>query len=163
MSDFVRSRIVPRWVRLALVALAIPSLLTGLWAVITPQGWFDDFPGFDPRLASAEPPFNEHLVTDAGAGLLASGVVLLLAALLADSRSVKLGLVANATFVIPHSLWHTFNPSDPLTDAQNLQNAGTLLFNAVAAIGLFVIVARHEAAGATDDADTTDEPQEVSA
>lgn len=146
MNDVVRSRIVPRWVRLALVALAIPSVLTGAWAVITPQGWFDDFPGFDPRLVAAEPPFNAHLASDAGAGLLASGVVLLVAAFLADGRSVRLALVANAAFVVPHSLWHTLNPSEPLTDAQNIQNAGTLLFNAVAVIGLFVIVARHEAA-----------------
>lgn len=156
MNDIVRSRIVPRWVRLALIALAFPSLLTGLWAVASPQGWFDDFPGFDPRLVAAEPPFNEHLVTDAGAGLLASGVVLLVAALLADGRSVKLGLVANAAFVIPHSLWHTLNPSETLTDAQNIQNAGTLLFNAVAAIGLYVVVSRHEAAG-TGSPDPADE------
>lgn len=146
MHDIVRTRIVPRWVRLALVALAIPSLVTGAWAVLSPRGWFDDFPGFDPRLVAAEPPFNEHLATDAGAGLLASGIVLLLAAVLADGRSVRLGLVANAAFVIPHSLWHTFNPSDPLTDAQNIQNAGTLLFNAVAVVGLFVVVSRHEGA-----------------
>ena len=145
MNGTICSRLVPLWVRLALVALAVPSVLTGLWAVASPQGWFEDFPGFDPRLVAAEPPFNEHLATDAGAGLLASGVVLLVAAALADGRSVRLALVANAAFTIPHSLWHTFNPSDPLTDAQNLQNAGLLLFNAVAAVGLYVHVARHDA------------------
>lgn len=155
MNDIVRSRIVPRWVRIALIALAIPSFATGAWAVITPQGWFDDFPGFDPRLVAAEPPFNAHLATDAGAGLLASGVVLLVAAYLADSRSVKLGLVANGAFVIPHSMWHALNPSDPLTDAQNIQNAGTLLFNAVAVIGLFVVVSRDEKTNAPDTAAPT--------
>lgn len=144
MNGTICSRIVPTWVRLALVALAVPSVLTGAWAVVTPQGWFDDFPGFDPRLVAAEPPFNEHLAADAGAGLLASGVVLLVAAYLADSRSVRLALVANATFVVPHSLWHTVNPSQPLTDAQNIQNAGLLLFNAAAAIGLYLYVTRHD-------------------
>lgn len=151
MNDVIRSRIAPTWVRLALVALAVPSLLTGLWAVISPQGWFDDFPGFDPRLAAAEPPFNEHLVTDAGAGLLASGVVLIVAALFGDGRSVRLGLVANATFVVPHALWHTFNPSEPLTDIQNVQNAATLLFNAVAVLGLYLVVARHDREAADDE------------
>ncbi len=144
MNETITSRRAPMWVRLALVALAIPSLLTGVWAVLSPQGWFDDFPGFDPRLVAAEPPFNEHLASDAGAGLLASGLVLLVAALLADSRSIRLGLIANAAFVIPHSLWHTFNPSEPLTDAQNIQNAGTLLFSAAAAIALYVVVSRHD-------------------
>lgn len=145
MNETICSRIVPTWVRLALVALALPSALTGAWAVLSPRGWFDGFPGFDPRLVAAEPPFNEHLATDAGAGLLASGVVLLVAALLADGRSVRLGLIANATVVIPHSLWHTFNPSEPLTDAQNIQSAGTLLFNAAAVVGLYVYVARRDA------------------
>jgi hypothetical protein len=160
MTGTISSRVVPAWVRLALVALAVPSFLTGAWAVLSPQGWFDDFPGFDPRLVAAEPPFNEHLATDAGAGLLASGVVLLVAALLADGRSVRLGLVANATFVIPHSLWHTCNPSDPLTDAQNVQNAATLVFNAVAVVGLFVYVARHDRQA---HAATADEREEVPA
>lgn len=153
MNGTICSRLVPTWVRLALVALAVPSVLTGAWAVLTPQGWFEDFPGFDPRLVAAEPPFNEHLAADAGAGLLASGVVLLVAAYLADSRSVRLGLIANATFVLPHSLWHTFNPSEPLTDAQNLQNAGLLLFNAAAAIGLYIAVTRHDRT--SDDTPTT--------
>ena len=40
----------------------------GLWAVLAPERWYDDFPGFDPRLVSAEPPYNAHLVTDAGPG-----------------------------------------------------------------------------------------------
>ncbi len=144
MNRTITSRIAPAWVRLALVALAVPSIVTGLWAVVSPQGWFEDFPGFDPRLVAAEPPFNEHLASDAGAGLLASGLVLLVAAVLADGRSIRLGLIANATFVVPHSLWHTFNPSAPLTDGQNLQNAGLLLCNAAAAIALYVVVSRQE-------------------
>jgi len=37
-----------------------------------------------PRLVAAEPPYNAHLATDAGAGLLASGLVLLVAAWLSD-------------------------------------------------------------------------------
>lgn len=144
MTATICSRTVPTWVRLALVALAVPSILTGAWAVLTPQGWFDRFPGFDPRLVAAEPPFNEHLASDAGAGLLASGVVLLVAAVFADGRSIRLGLIANATFVVPHALWHTFNPSQPLTDGQNVLNAATLLVNAVAVVGLFVYVTRHD-------------------
>lgn len=140
----IRSSIVPGWVRLALVALGLPNLLTGAWAVLSPQGWFDDFPGWDPRLAAAEPPYNAHLVTDAGAGFLASGVIMLAAAWLADSRSVRLALVAYGAFAIPHAAWHAFNPSDALSAAEDLQNAGLLVFTAVATIGLFVVVAKQD-------------------
>lgn len=140
---------VPTWVRLALVALGVPNALAGVWAVLSPQGWFDDFPGWDPRLVAADPPFNEHLATDAGAGLLASGVVVLAAAWIAWSVAVRLALIAYGAFAIPHAAWHTFNPSDLLTDAENVQSIGTVLFAAAATVGLYIVVARAERRAAT--------------
>lgn len=135
---------VPGWIRIAMVALGVPNLLTGTWAVLSPQGWFDNFPGWDPRLIAAEPPYNAHLATDAGAGLLASGVIMLAAAWFADGRSVRLGLFAYAVFVVPHSAWHAFNPSDALTAAEDVQNTSLLVFSAVATAGLYVATARAE-------------------
>ncbi|MGI8940040.1 MAG: hypothetical protein ACR2JF_17860 [Iamia sp.] len=129
---------VPLWVRLALLALGLPNVVTGLWAVVAPLGWYDQFPGFDPRLISAEPPYNAHLATDAGAGLLASGVVLLLGAWLADARSVQLALAAFATFAVPHAAYHVLNPAPGLTTAEDVQNAALLVFTVVATVGLFV-------------------------
>ena len=143
MNDHTRSPIVPSWVRIALLALGLPNVLTGAWAVLSPQNWFDNFPGFDPRLVAAEPPYNAHLATDAGAGLLASGLLLLAAAWLADGRSVRLGLVGYGAFAIPHAAWHTFNPSEALTTAEDVRNAGLLLFVAAATIGLYVVVSRN--------------------
>ncbi len=130
------------WVRIGLVALGAPNLLTGLWAVLAPQGWFDNFPGFGPALVAAEPPYNAHLATDAGAGLLASGLVLLVAAWLADGRSTQLALVAFSAFAIPHAGYHVLNPSPGLTAGEDLQNAVLLGFVAVAAIVLFVASSR---------------------
>ena len=145
------SSAVPVWVRIGLVALAIPNAAAGAWAVFAPEGWYDNFPGWDPRLVAAEPPYNHHLVTDAGAGLLASGLVLLVAAWLADSRSVRLALVAFAAFAIPHAAFHTLNPSPELTDAQDLQNAGVLLFAVVASAVLFVASGRRQMAHSGSD------------
>ena len=133
----------PRWVRLALVALALPNVAAGLWAVLAPRSWYDSFPGFDPRLVSAEPPYNAHLVTDAGAGLLASGVVLLLAAWFGDRRSIVIGVVAFAVFAIPHAAYHVLNPAPGLTSAEDVQNAGALVFAVLAsAVLLFVALRR---------------------
>lgn len=129
---------VPTWVRAGLVALGAPTAAAGLWAVLSPQGWFDSFPGWDPRLVAAEPPFNAHLATDAGAGLLASGMVLLAAAWLADQRSVRLALVAFAAFAVPHTAYHALNPAPGLTSAQDAQNVALLTFTVVAAVALFV-------------------------
>lgn len=94
------------WVRIALVALDVPNVVAGLWAVLAPRSWYESFPGFDPRLVAAEPPFNAHLATDAGSGLSASGAVLLVAAWFGDRRSVALATVDFACFTVPHAAYH---------------------------------------------------------
>ena len=138
----ITSPLVATWVRIALVALGVPNALAGLWAVLAPDSWYDSFPGFDPRLVAAEPPYNAHLGTDAGAGLLASGFVLLAAAWLGDRRSVCFGISAFLVFAVPHTLWHALNESPGLTAAEDARNVGTLVFSVVAAIVLLVVSAR---------------------
>jgi hypothetical protein len=56
--------------RVALVALAIGNGATGLLARLDPQMFYDDFP-FGRGWVAADGPFNEHLVTDFGAALIA--------------------------------------------------------------------------------------------
>lgn len=138
MNQTTATSTVPRWVRIGLVAIGLPNAAAGLWAVLAPEGWYDKFPGWDPRLVAAEPPFNAHLVTDAGSGLLASGLVLLAAAWLADRRSVQLAIVAFLAFDVPHTAWHAANPSDGLTSAEDAQNVAVLIFSVVAAVALFL-------------------------
>lgn len=141
MSSTTTDTVARGWVRLALVALGVPNLLTGLWAVASPQGWFEDFPGWDPRLVAAEPPFNEHLATDAGAGLLASGLIVLAAAWMGTRSAVRLGLIGYAAFAIPHAGWHVLNPSESLSGMEEVQNTAPLVFAAVATVGLFIATA----------------------
>ena len=129
---------IPTWVRVGLVALGLPNAAAGLWAVAAPESWYERFPGWDPRLVAAEPPYNAHLATDAGAGLLASGLVLLVAAWLADPRSARLAVVAFAAFAVPHTAFHALNPSPLLTSAQDAQNVAVLVFSVVAAVALLL-------------------------
>lgn len=121
---------VPTWVRLGLVALAVPQLVTGAWAVLSPRHWFDRFPGFDPRLVAAEPPYNAHLATDAGAGFLATGVVLVGAALWYHRHAVTLALVTYLAFAVPHLAYHAANPAPGLTGAENALNVAALAVGA---------------------------------
>jgi hypothetical protein len=118
------------WVRIGLIALAVPQLLIGVWAIADPSGWYQDFPGFDPRLVAAAPPFNEHLASDAGAGFLATGVGLALAAWWADRRVVWLALIVFMTFSIPHAAYHWLNPSRGLTSSEDVRNTATLVMTA---------------------------------
>lgn len=132
----------PSWVRIGLVALGVPNVVAGFWAILAPASWYESFPGFDPRLVAAEPPFNAHLATDAGAGLLASGAVLLVAAWLGDRRSVALGTVAFACFAVPHASYHVLNPAPALDSAEDVRNALTLVFVAGASLVLLAAATR---------------------
>jgi hypothetical protein len=111
------------WIRLGIiVTLALPHLAIGLWAILAPRRWFDSFPGFGPALVAAEPPFNEHLVTDVGAGFLAVGVALLVAAVWARRAGVQVALIAFAAFTLPHVIFHASHPADALTTFENVMN-----------------------------------------
>lgn len=138
----------PQWVRLALVALGLPNVATGTWAILSPQAWFDRFPGFDPRLVAAEPPFNAHLATDAGAGFLATGAILLLAAWLGDRRSAQLALAGFALFAVPHAAYHALNPAPGLTGAEDVQNVGLLAFSVMVTAALLVVLRGDDAPSA---------------
>lgn len=138
MSSYVATRI-----RLAiLLALAAPQLLIGLWAVATPRHWFDRFPGIDPRLVAAEPPFNEHLATDAGAGFLATGLALAVAAVWGHRVAIQTALLAYVTFAAPHLLYHAANPSAELNSSEDLLNVVLLATGPVLAALLALRVGR---------------------
>ncbi|MGH9212455.1 MAG: hypothetical protein ACRD2C_17535 [Acidimicrobiales bacterium] len=122
--------VVARWVRLGLVALAVPQFVTGAWALVDASNWFDNFPGVGPTLVAAEPPFNAHLAADAGAGFLTTAVVLLLAAWWGDQRSVLLGLAGYSAFAIPHLIYHAANPAPGLSASEDVTNVVVLALGA---------------------------------
>ena len=121
----------PLWTRWVLAALALPQIVTGLWAVIAPQHWFDSFPGFGPMLVAAEPPFNAHLASDAGSGFLATGVFAVLAAVWGDRRLVIAAAAGLLAFALPHFLYHALHPAESLSSATNTVNFVLLLVAAV--------------------------------
>ena len=110
---------VPVWVRLGVaVTIGAPQLLIGLWAVVTPEHWFDRFPGVDPRLVAASPPYNEHLASDAGGGFLATGIALLVAAAWDRREALLVALLAYVSFTVPHVAHHALRAEDTLTGAE---------------------------------------------
>lgn len=114
---------VSRWVRIGLALIAVPQLITGLWAILAPRNWYDEFPGVGPSLVAAEPPFNTHLATDAGAGFLATGVALLAAALIARRSGVYIALLTYLVFAVVHFIYHLAHHAPGLSDAAHLGNA----------------------------------------
>jgi hypothetical protein len=109
-----------------LATLAAPQLLIGLWAVLAPRNWYETFPGIDPRLVAAEPPFNAHLATDAGAGFLATGIALAVAAVWGHRAAIQIALIAYAAFALPHLVYHAAHPAPLLTNGEDFLNVATL-------------------------------------
>jgi hypothetical protein len=117
----------PTWFRWAAALLALPQAGTGAWAALAPRHWYDTFPGFGPLLVASEPPYNAHLATDAGAGFLATGVILLVAAWLGGWSHLRLALGAYVVFAAAHLLFHAFNPAPGLDDRANAVNLVVLV------------------------------------
>jgi hypothetical protein len=91
--------------RVALVALAIGNGATGLLARLDPQVFFDDFP-FGRSWVAADGPFNEHLVTDFGAALLAITALCLVGVWWPTREVVVAAAVANIVLGGFHIAYH---------------------------------------------------------
>ena len=136
-TSVLNDRQAPRWVRVgSILAIATPQLVTGGWAVVEPHHWFDHFPGIGPQLVAAEPPYNAHLASDAGAGFLAAGLAVAVAALLGRRILLIFALGLYATGVVPHVVYHTLNPAPGLSDSENIVSVLMLASGLVAAIVL---------------------------
>jgi len=92
--------------RAGLVALGAPLVPLGLWALLAPSSWFDDFPGGGRHWVSALGPYNEHLTSDVGAFFLAIGALQFFAAVVLERRLVQAALGALLVYSIPHLVWH---------------------------------------------------------
>ena len=128
------------WVTVGLVVLAVPNLVGGLWGMFAPRNWFDDFPGWAPRLVAALPPYNEHLATDAASGLFAAGVVAAIAVWWRRRDVVLVAMAGYLAFALPHALFHLAHPADALTTGEDALNT-TSLWAAVVVAGLVTAVA----------------------
>lgn len=137
---------VPVAVRAFGAVFAVPQTIIGLWAVLGPRSWYDDFPGIGPALAAAEPPYNQHLVTDAGAGFLATGLLLLGASLFAGAVEIRVAAVAFLLFSAPHMVYHAWHPSPSLDAFNDVLNVVLLGAEAAAGITLIVLTTNRKAA-----------------
>jgi hypothetical protein len=94
------------WLRAGLLVIALPQLLAGAWAIVDPRGWFDEFPGGGRHWLPPFGPYDEHLALDAGAGLFATSVLLILAAIVLERRVMQVALAGWLAFAVPHTAYH---------------------------------------------------------
>ena len=95
-------------IRAALGVLGVIQLVDGLYALLLPHSFYDDFP-LGRAWVAALPGYNEHLVRDVGSLFIATGVILMAAALSLDRRLVFVACVSYLCFSVPHTIYHLFN------------------------------------------------------
>lgn len=96
-----------RVMRVLLVLMAVSSGFIGLWALLAPLSFYDDFPGAGRHWVSVDGPYNEHLVRDVGGLYLALTVVAVVAAIVLGRVIVRTAAVATLMFAIPHLAYHS--------------------------------------------------------
>ena len=132
--------------RLILLVLGVPNVVAGAWAVLAPVDWYEDFPGWSPRLVSALPPFNEHLVSDSGSGLLATGLLALMAAWRLRRDVTVVATLGYLAFALPHAVFHLRHPAADLSTGANVVNTSVLWFAVLLVIVVLVAEIRQKEA-----------------
>ncbi|HEY2064248.1 MAG TPA: hypothetical protein VGH57_38120 [Amycolatopsis sp.] len=92
--------------RVLLLLLGVAEGVPGLWPLITPIGFYQDFPGFRTGWISMDGPFNEHLIRDFGGLNLALAATLIGAAVIGTTAVARLASVATLLFAVPHLIYH---------------------------------------------------------
>lgn len=131
----------PGLIRAGLVLLAMPSAVIAAWSLMSPHGFYRDFPGLGRHWVSALPPYNEHLLRDFGAANVTIALVLLGAALFCERRLVQVAVVAFFLGSLPHFIYH-LTTTDHYSTSDNIWSLGGFVVELAIAIAVWVLTVR---------------------
>ena len=95
-----------RWARLLLAINFVFLLPLAIWPIVSPQGFYDNFPGGGYHWIDINGPYNEHFLIDFGA-LNAAMLVLVGFAIWKMTPSlVQAAGIAIAVYALPHAIYH---------------------------------------------------------
>jgi hypothetical protein len=127
-----------RWLRGGMAVMAVTPALVGIWASVSPRGFYDGFPGGGHHWVSAVGPYDEHLVRDVGALYLGALVLLALAWTWLDKRLVQATLISYAVAALPHLIYH-LTALDGFSAGDAVAEIGGLALNVVLPLGLLFV------------------------
>jgi hypothetical protein len=126
------------------VLLGALHLSWGVPATLAPRWFYDTFPGLGHAWTAAYPPYNGHLITDLGATFTTLGVLLLLAAWLADRKVTAVVLCGVFVFSSLHLAFH-LRHHGALTGADLVASLTALALGVALPAVLFVLDRRERA------------------
>ncbi|WP_410615940.1 hypothetical protein [Amycolatopsis sp. lyj-109] len=92
--------------RVLLVVFGLVEAVVGIWPLVSPTGFYQDFPGFRTGWVSMDGPFNEHLLRDFGGLNLGLAALLIGTAVIGTTAVARLTAVSALLFGVPHFLYH---------------------------------------------------------
>jgi hypothetical protein len=125
-------------IRGGLLALGLPLVGIGAWALLAPHSFYDNFPVGDRHWVSGLGPYDEHLVRDFGSLLLALGLLQAWAAAQLSRTLVRVALVLGLVYAVPHLIFHASN-TEPFSTGDNIINIGVLALAVVVPIVLLAL------------------------
>lgn len=125
-------------IRFGLLALAIGQVGSGLWALVAPRSFYDDFPGGGRSWVSPLGPYNEHMTIDYGSLSLGIVIVVAAAAVILERRLVLIAIAGYLGWSLPHFLWHMANLG-PYDTTDSVLNVITLTLTVVVPLALIPV------------------------
>lgn len=95
-----------RWIQVLLGINLVSLLPLAIWPLVSPQNFYDKFPGGSYHWIDINGPYNEHFLRDFGA-LNAALVVVIVFALWKPTVSLLQATgLAIAVYALPHAIYH---------------------------------------------------------
>jgi hypothetical protein len=130
--------------QVAATVLTLSAAYVGVWALLAPRSFYDDFPLPGRDWVSLAGPYDEHLVRDVGGLYLALGVLTLWATLRPRTDLLAIVGIAWEVFSVPHLLFHAGH-LDGLASSDKVAET-TSLGATVLLAALLLVPARHQEA-----------------
>ncbi len=92
--------------RVLLIVAGLVEAVVGIWPLLSPTGFYQDFPGFRTGWVAMDGPFNEHLLRDFGGLNLGLAAMLIGAAVIGTTAVARLAAVSALLFGVPHFFYH---------------------------------------------------------
>jgi hypothetical protein len=134
-----------RLIRGGLLTLAVTQGPIGLWALVAPKSFYEDFPLGRGGWVSTLGPYNEHMTIDFGALTLALVTVLVAAAVTLERRLVMAAAGAYLVWSLPHFVYHMIT-LDKYGTGDAIANVITLAATVLLPLAVLVAARRTPAA-----------------
>ena len=124
--------------RVGLVLVAVAQAEIGIWGLVAPRSFFENYPGAGHHWVSELGVYNQHLVRDFAAAELGFAVLLLGAAIWFGRTVVLIAGTAFLTATIPHFAYH-LTTTGSFSTADDVASLGGFVIEIAVVAGAMVI------------------------